>query len=418
MQASPGGTAAPDSAPAPPRMVCFPLAGDLTVGGGHVSVLLLIQHLDRQRYRPILAVHGDGPVRRWLAEQGLRGDMELLNGRIQGRRSVWLRDAALVGRRSWGWAQFLRRHKVAIVHVNDTIMLGTWALATRLGGAKLLWHKRGAWTGKWLHRVWLRLADHVIAISRFAAPPHPSAKCSVIYNPFAPKPDLDRAASRAAVLQERRLPSDAILLGFFGFIDRPQKRPVVFLETIARVAERLPHLAIAGLLFGECSAETERTLRARAESLGIAHRVHFMGFRYPPDPWYAACDLLLVPGVGEGFGRTLVEAMLLGTIAVAADSGGHRETIKHGKTGFLVRPDDPQAFADRVCGLLERPDEIARLASRAREDAARRFGIGQHVRAVIEVYDALLSRGEGAAASPTASCDQRCTSRRTPLPNC
>jgi glycosyltransferase involved in cell wall biosynthesis len=128
-----------------------------------------------------------------------------------------------------------------------------------------------------------------------------------------------------------------------------------------------------------------------------------MGFRYPPDPWYAACDLLVVPSVNEGFGRTLVEAMLLGTIAVAADSGGHREIIEHGRTGFLVRPDDAPAFADQVCDLLERPDEIARLASRAREDAAQRFGIGRHVQAVVEIYDALLYRREATAVSPTAT---------------
>jgi hypothetical protein len=100
MQSSWVGTAAPHGAAAPPRTVCFPLAGDIAVGGGHVSVLHLIQHLDRPRYRPILAVHGDGPVRRWLVEQGLAHDIELLSRRVQSRRGAWLSDAALVGRNS------------------------------------------------------------------------------------------------------------------------------------------------------------------------------------------------------------------------------------------------------------------------------------------------------------------------------
>jgi glycosyltransferase involved in cell wall biosynthesis len=403
LQSSPVGTAAPRGLPALPRTVCFPLAGDIPVGGGHVSVLLLIQNLDPRRYRPLLAVHGDGPVRRWLAAQGLAEQIELLSGSARGGRAAWVRDAALIGRRSWAWAQFLRRRQVAIVHVNDTIMLGTWALATRLAGAKLLWHKRGPWTDRWLHRIWLPLADHVIAISRFAAPPGRSPKCSLIYNPFAPKRQIERASCRAVVLQETGLPADARILGFFADLDKERKRPMVFLEAIARIAERLPRPVAAGLLFGQYSADTARKLRARAESLGIAQRVHLMGFRYPPDPWYAACDLLVVPSVGEGFGRTLVEAMLLGTIAVAADSGGHREIIEHGKTGFLVRPDDAQAFADQVCDLLERPDEIAALAAQAREDALRRFGAEQHVRAVSEVYDSLLSGRERPAASPIAA---------------
>jgi glycosyltransferase involved in cell wall biosynthesis len=397
------GSAAAFGIPALPIPICFPFAGDIPVGGGHVSALLLIQNLDRRHYCPILPVHGDGPVRRWLAEQGLAADIEQVGARIQGRRAAWLGDAALVGLRSWALARFLREHKVAIVHINDTIMLGTWALATRLAGAKLLWHKRGPTYNRWLHRIWSQIADHVILISRFAAPPQPSPKCSLIYNPFEAKPESDRAACRTAVLQETGLPADAGLLGFFADLDKERKRPMVFVEAIALISEQSPHLPVAGLLFGQYSADTERRLRARAESLGIAPRIHFMGFRYPPERWYAACDLLVVPSVREGFGRTLVEAMLLGTIAVAADSGGHREIIEHGRTGFLVRPDDAQAFADQICRLLERPDEIARLARRAREDAEQRFGIGPHVRAVTAVYDALLAGGSArlpAAAQP------------------
>jgi glycosyltransferase involved in cell wall biosynthesis len=372
--------------------ICFPLAGDIPVGGGHVSVLLLIQNLDRRRFRPIIAVHGDGPVRRWLEEQGVRHEIESLATCVRDRRCVRMGDVALICRRSWGLARFLRERKVEIVHVNDTIMLGTWALAARLAGAKLLWHKRGPWTDRRLHRLWFRVVDHVIAISRFAAPPLPSPKCSIIYNAAGNQQQtFDRAASRQHLLSETGLPASTKILGFFADIDKERKRPAVFLEIIAQVQQKSPQLRVAGLLFGQASSATERHLRAQAESLGIADRIRFMGFRYPAGPWIAGCDLLIVPSVGEGFGRTLVEAMVLGTIAVAADSGGHREIIKDGETGFLVPPDDIRAFADRVCRLLERPDEAAALACRSRKDALDRFGTRRHVQSVINVYDALLS---------------------------
>jgi glycosyltransferase involved in cell wall biosynthesis len=301
-------------------------------------------------------------------------------------------DVALICRRSLGLARFLRARKVEIVHVNDTIMLGTWALAARLAGAKLLWHKRGPWTDRRLHRLWFRVVDHVIAISRFAAPPLPSPKCSIIYNAAGNQQQtFDRAASRQRLLSETGLPASTKILGFFADIDKERKRPAVFLETIAQVQQKSPQLRVAGLLFGQASSATERHLCAHAESLRIADRIRFMGFRYPPGPWIAGCDLLIVPSVGEGFGRTLVEAMVLGTIAVAADSGGHREIIKDGETGFLVPPDDIRTFADRVCRLLERPDEAAALARRSRKDALDRFGTRRHVQSVINVYDALLS---------------------------
>jgi glycosyltransferase involved in cell wall biosynthesis len=392
VNSSPAGTSAPGRVPVVPVPICFPLAGDIPVGGGHVSVLLLIQNLDRRRFRPVVAVHGDGPVRRWLEEHGVRHEIEALQGCVRDRHRVRIGDVALICRRSWALARFLRERKVEIVHVNDTIMLGTWALATRIAGAKLLWHKRGPWNDRWLHRLWFRAADHVIAISRYAAPPIPSLKCSIIYNPAGNRQQaFDRTAARQHLLSEIGFPSRTNILGFFADIDKERKRPVVFLEAIAQIREKSPQLPVVGLLFGQASNATQHHLRAHAESLGIADRIRFMGFRYPPAPWIAGCDLLIVPSVGEGFGRTLIEAMVLGTVTIAADSGGHREIIEDGATGCLVPPDDVRAFAERVCRLLEHPTEVSALAQRARKDALDRFGTRRHLQAVTEVYDALLS---------------------------
>ena len=357
-----------------------------------MSALLLIRNLDRRRVRAIIAVHGDGPVRRWLGEQGVAEEIEPLEEEVRDRHRVRIGDVARICRRSWALARFLRARKVEIVHVNDTIMLATWTLAARLAGAKLLWQMRGRWNDRWLHRLWFRIADHVIAISRYAAPPRPFPKCSVIYNAVEPEPThLDRAVCRQHLLDEMGLPSNTAIAGFFADLDKEHKRPEVFLETIGLIAQRSSQLRVDGLLFGQSAAATERKLRARAERLGIVDRIHFMGFRYPPGPWLAGCDLLVVPSVRQGFGRTLIEAMLVGTIAIAADSGGHREIIRDGETGFLVPPDDAQAFADRACDLLAHPDKLAALARRAHQDALDRFGMHRHVQSVIEVYDALLS---------------------------
>ena len=134
-----------------------------------------------------------------------------------------------------------------------------------------------------------------------------------------------------------------------------------------------------------------------------------MGFRYPPERWLAACEVLLVPAVDEPFGRTLVEAMLLGTVVVAAASGGNPEAIRDGVTGCLVPPDDAAAFAERTLGLLAAPALATSLADAARRDALGRFGLRQHAEAIMRVYDTMLSTGSagtGAAAltkSATAS---------------
>ena len=101
-------------------------------------------------------------------------------------------------------------------------------------------------------------------------------------------------------------------------------------------------------------------------------------------------DVLVAPAMGEGFGRTLVEAMLCGTPVVAADDGGHREIIRHGETGFLVQPDNPEAFAVAVLDLLENPRLADAVATAAKEEALRKYSVEAHVEKVQAVYDAVL----------------------------
>ncbi|MGH6920764.1 MAG: glycosyltransferase, partial [Geminicoccaceae bacterium] len=105
----------------------------------------------------------------------------------------------------------------------------------------------------------------------------------------------------------------------------------------------------------------------------------------------AACDVLLVPAVEEPFGRSLIEAMLLGTLLIAADSGGNPEIIRHGETGYLVPPDDPDAFALRTLALLEDRDARASIAANARQDAVSRFGMQRHAQSIMQIYDNILT---------------------------
>lgn len=83
------------------------------------------------------------------------------------------------------------------------------------------------------------------------------------------------------------------------------------------VAARLPsaQLYLAGV------GPEEEALRAHAQRIGAAERVHFVGSLAGDDVarLYRALDVVLFPSLYEGFGRTLVEAMALGTPVVAND---------------------------------------------------------------------------------------------------
>jgi UDP-glucose:tetrahydrobiopterin glucosyltransferase len=90
--------------------------------------------------------------------------------------------------------------------------------------------------------------------------------------------------------------------------------------------------------------------------------------------------MLVTPKWVEAFGLTVIEALACGTPVIAYDSGGPSEIVEHGKSGFLVPPNNVRAMVDTVgkVPLLRRADarvraedySILRMAERTEEWAA------------------------------------------------
>ncbi|MGQ9543977.1 MAG: glycosyltransferase family 4 protein [Candidatus Bathyarchaeia archaeon] len=66
---------------------------------------------------------------------------------------------------------------------------------------------------------------------------------------------------------------------------------------------------------------------------------------------YREAKVYCHPRIGEHFGMTPIEAMSQGVPVIAYDSGGVRETMLNGKTGYLVVGDEE--FVDMTIRLLE-----------------------------------------------------------------
>jgi glycosyltransferase involved in cell wall biosynthesis len=116
-------------------------------------------------------------------------------------------------------------------------------------------------------------------------------------------------------------------------------------------------------------------VRGRAAARDLADCIRLISFRYPPELWIAACDIHMVPALAEPFGRTLIEAMLLGTVVVAAASGGNVEAVRDGETGYRVPPEDAPAVAEQILRIGTDPERRRAIAHAARRDAPARFGL-------------------------------------------
>ena len=364
------------------RTVCFPFVGS-TFGGSHIASLTLASRLPTA-YRPMIVVHEPGPLTAHLDRHAVEYRMlplPVLRGSQRTRVPLLLN----VAQSTFRLVSFLHANQVAIVHGNDGRINVTWGPAARIAGARLVWHQHSRYVPSTLANLFVRLADRIVGVSRYSleqVPRFAHGRMAVVANPF----DVDatppnRRASRDLLIQKLGVSADAVIIGFFGNLTE-QKRPELFAEIIERIRVTLP--AAVGIVCGDEREPLASRMR------GNPH-VHLMGFQYPPEPVIAGCDLLLAPAVGEGFGRTLVEAMLVGTPVVATRSGGHCDIVSEGVTGLLANADDVDDLATATLRVLGTPELARSLAERALAAARQTYSVAAHAAAMAREYETALT---------------------------
>jgi len=141
----------------------------------------------------------------------------------------------------------------------------------------------------------------------------------------------------------------------------------------------------------------EELLQQIVEAEGLGQSVEYLGWLEGDElgRWQHGAQLAILPYEDTLINRakcsaTLVQLMASGLPTVATDVGQNREYIEHGLSGWLVPPEDSQAFAGGVVSLLQDEQLRRRLGQRARERILTRFGWHQLVEAVEEAYTIAL----------------------------
>jgi len=140
------------------------------------------------------------------------------------------------------------------------------------------------------------------------------------------------------------------------------------IRALAKIRRRFPQSTLT--IVGDGSGMRE--LRQLTASLGLDGAVRFAGFVPHEEKvrLLQSAHAVINPSVKEGWGLTNVEANACGTVCVAADAPGLRDSVKDGQTGLLYPWGDIDALAERVTRLLADPNLRQRMEAGALEWAA------------------------------------------------
>ncbi len=190
--------------------------------------------------------------------------------------------------------------------------------------------------------------------------------------------ELPGADLRARARTQWGFAADDFVVGHAGAFTH-EKGQDVALEAARLVVPKLPRLRL--LLAGD---GPERSLNQTAPIAVLP------GFLDDLTEFYAALDLFIMPSRSEGWGLTALRAMANGLAVIATNVGGLPELVEHGKTGWLIPPDSPQALADAIETAASDPARLADYGRNARERAAQ-FSMDRTVERTERFYARLLA---------------------------
>jgi glycosyltransferase involved in cell wall biosynthesis len=166
-----------------------------------------------------------------------------------------------------------------------------------------------------------------------------------------------------AVRQSWNIPAGTPVALFCGKL-QPWKRPQDAMEALARANAPDAFLVFAG--DGSLHGELQR----RAQQLGIAERVRWLGFvnQSQLPAIYAACDVLVLPSSYEPFGLVVNEAMLCGCSAIISDRVGAKfDLVRDGETGFVYPCGDIKQLSARLSQILTNSPMREHMSAAARK---------------------------------------------------
>lgn len=201
--------------------------------------------------------------------------------------------------------------------------------------------------------------------------------------PFAPSP-----ADRVAFRREIEAPRWAVVATIVASLDsKGHDDLLVAAAEVARAGVDIRVVAVGEGQWGR--PEIER----RARELGLAAKVHLLGFRADIPRILAGSDLFVLPTLSEGLSIAIMEAMAAGLPVVTTAVGGNAELVAEGVTGFLVPPADPRALAAAMSALAHDPGRGRAFGQAGRARILADFTMDRMLNAYARMYWELLNAG-------------------------
>ena len=250
----------------------------------------------------------------------------------------------------------IRKYNIDLVWTHFGVERYLGLFLAKIAGAKTVLNVHGEYFAKWRKGVLLKkicvflFADAFIAVSEYVAKPFRRyGKTFVLHNSFISDsfPDLEEADTET-FRNKYGIAKDKKIISMVAAF-RPEKRHSLAIDIFEILHKKHPDTC---LFFAGDGQEFNNVVEYITKKKLNDHII-LSGHITELNELYSVSLISLLTSRNEPFGMVILEAMYKKLPIVAVNSGGPTEIFSDNIDGFLIEPNDIQAFSNKLSELLE-----------------------------------------------------------------
>lgn len=191
---------------------------------------------------------------------------------------------------------------------------------------------------------------------------------------------VDRAEKR----REIGVPEDCILLLSVGELNKNKNHEAI-VRALAEIKDERIHYIIAG------RGSNADYLNNLAASLGIADKVHLLGFRSDIPELCKTADIFVHPSFREGLPVSIMEAMAAGVPVIGSRIRGINDLLGEENKFLLCAPQNASEWAESISSLVNSEEQRTEIGSRNAEKA-KELEVKDINKTMLEIYERTLGK--------------------------
>lgn len=353
--------------------------------GASKILLFVLEIVQKMGFSTVVILPGDGPLKEEMESMGI--EVRIMNLGILRRKYFSPLGIINRGKRLLKAYQFLKelhqQEEIVLIYSN-TLAVIIGAIFARRKQIKHVWHIHEILPGpefliKFLARQLDQTTPQPLVVSEAVAQhwrPHLKlAQPKVIHNgmDYSSFINANRDLRKQLGIQDHQ--RVIIMVGRIN----PGKGQFFFLQMAQALIKSYPHTVF--WMVGDPYPGYEpiqEELHAFIEEHDLGEHVKDLGFRRDIPALLKASDIFVLPSIlPDSFPTVILEAMAAGLPVVATDSGGAREMVVHGQTGFIIPMGDQEQGVFYLSQLLDSSNQSQEMGKLGQKRVIDTFSFQQ-----------------------------------------